>query len=367
MDKLFGKYRAKIVNPNRVLKPGFVRVEIPSVSYSLNEEKYPWAEIQLYGANDFNEGSFIPFKVGQPVWVEFIQGDRNFPLVTGSCMFSPEGIFQGPHDAFGGVSSLDGLHMNPMDGEAVDSDYEETKESVQGRAVAFTKEGWGFRIQNGALTCTHLKTLSRFEFSESGHFDLYTTENGFIRAKNKLKIWAAELLLKISKTVKLEVPTLEQKIQYWTLKSNIFQVNSDTVKFNAKAIQFTADSDMNFTAQGRQTFSANGASTTKISQNLITAPTKAWGGELTNNGAPLAEVGIESVLGKLILENLQGSLKGQLDAICDQMLAIIDEVKDAVHDTGVGQDKVSLGTVSKLLKLKPQVAQLKVQNALIFK
>ncbi|MCP4757214.1 MAG: hypothetical protein GY866_40640, partial [Proteobacteria bacterium] len=194
-----------------------VRVSEMFPESRIPDDVLPWATYKLPVGAGFNEGSFVPAKPGHYVWVDFpfidSKGteDTRRPRITGSVQLCPDGLPNMPHDSFGGVKSRDGLHKYPKvdDGQGemvVDPDYEATKDSVVGRAPALTLEGWSFRLQNGAWTCEHLKTGSRFEFSENGFFDLFTTQNGFVRATKKLTIKAGELILKATKLIKFEFP-----------------------------------------------------------------------------------------------------------------------------------------------------------------
>ncbi len=386
MSKIFGKKRAIIIDPRHPSKPGFVRVEIPGVSYSRDEDDYPWAEIMFHGANGFNEGAYIPYKKGMSVWVEFIEGDRNYPLVVGSCMASPDGLLDAPHDSFGAVKSLDGLHEFPIGEDGVaEPDYQETKASVEGRAVAFTKEGFNFRIQNGALTITHLKTGGRFEFSEGGFLDLFTKENGFIRAQRKLKIIAGELILKASKSIDFEFPSLQQNIKKWNLETTGFGViSTGAIKLSGKAVQLLSDSDMILTSQGKIDFAANGAILLNIAQNLVTATDKAFGVQLHQAGFPLASAGISSLgditaenlaggktgvdkTGLLIFENSVSSLKDKLVDHLSKMDEIATEVGDLIINTGTGLGSVNATSKSKIMKIKASLAQAKAQLYLLMK
>lgn len=70
----YGKYRGIVVDVNDPEKRGRIRVECPRV---LGEQVSGWA------LPCFPIGIIIPPKKDDLVWIEFEEGDKNFPIWTG--------------------------------------------------------------------------------------------------------------------------------------------------------------------------------------------------------------------------------------------------------------------------------------------
>lgn len=367
------EYIAKIVSdPDERM---FSQVRIPELfpEGKVPEMDLPWAQYKLPVGARFNEGTFIPAKVNDWVWIDFPfineknQPDTRRPRITGSVHFNPEGLPNMPHDTFNGILSLDGLHQYPKENNAVDPDYEETKDSVRGRAGGTTIEGMNFRVQNGALTITHLKTGARFEISESGHFDLFTTQNGFIRAVQKLKILAGELVLKSTKAVGFDFPELNQTIKSWKLQTSSYSVTSTGIaKIVAKAMQLITDTDFAVASQGRVDMTAQGAMVHRVNQDMTVVGDYAWGVELSGAGGKLAAIGIDK-MGFLIMENAVGTLKEQLVEKITKLTELTDATKDLIVDTGTGPGRTNAQSVNTLMQIKVGLAQIKATLSMIFK
>ncbi|MBU2648767.1 phage baseplate assembly protein V [bacterium] len=325
------EYQAKVTNITDPDKRNFVQVRVFEMFPEglVPDSDLPWAEFKLPPGAGFNEGAFHPVRVGHYVWVDFPYRDEKGnedtrrPRITGGCHLCPDGLPNMPHDAFDGPRSLDGLFKYPKgDDGNVDPDYEETKDSVFSRSAAFTKEGFSFRVQNGALTVTHLKTGSRFEITENGYLDLFTAQNGFIRAAKKLVIKAAELVLISSKKIGFEFPELEQKINTWILETSSFSVTSKGLaKIVGKAVQLLSDTDFSVTTQGKQSFSSSGSILQSIDQNTTTDPLKAWGAELHISGVPMASLLLDPT-GLFEMKNTTANLKLIIDGIIDEISLI---------------------------------------------
>jgi hypothetical protein len=354
----------------------FSQVRIPELfpEGKVPKKDLPYAQYKLPVGAGFNEGTFVPAKIDHWVWVDFPflteknQPDTRRPRITGSVHYCPDGLPNLPHDAFNGIMSLDGLHQYPKINNAVDPDYEATKDSVVGRSTAFTKEGFNFRVQNGALTVTHLKTGARYEISESGHFDLFTPQNGFIRVGQKLKIIAGELILKSTKAIGFDLPELDQTIKTWKLKTSSYEVTSTGIaKIVAKAMQLITDTDFSVASQGRVDMTAQGAMVQRVNQDLTATGDYAWGAELSGAGGKMAAIGIDK-LGFLVMENaIGGTLKGLLDEKLTKLDELVGAAKDLITDTGTGPGKTNIKSVNTLMQIKIGLAQLKMTLALIFK
>lgn len=81
-DRLFGKFRGVVADNDDPLRTGRIRAIVPSVSASaLNSWAVPCVPATLLP----KRGSALP-KVGDLVWIEFEEGDPNYPIWSG-CFF----------------------------------------------------------------------------------------------------------------------------------------------------------------------------------------------------------------------------------------------------------------------------------------
>ena len=138
-------------------------------------------------------------------------------------------------------------------------------------------------------------------------------------------------------------------------------------KIIAGAIQLAASGDFIISSQGKASHDAVGSYQINVSQDLVAERVRAYGAQLIAAGMPIAELGIEASLGKIIAENLHGSFKGQLDEILDEMKTILEETGDAIIKTGNGDGVVSPQTKSKFSAIKGKIASAKAKNSMIFK
>jgi phage baseplate assembly protein gpV len=77
--KLYGKYRAYVVDADDPENRGRVKVKCPMV---MGQYASDWCEICLPNTESVTGDMFIP-AVGESVWVEFEDGDPNYPIVSG--------------------------------------------------------------------------------------------------------------------------------------------------------------------------------------------------------------------------------------------------------------------------------------------
>ncbi len=347
---------------------GFCKVNVPK-HLEGDVSKLPLVGIIGTLGNSQNEGSTVQVNVGDKVWVEFQKTEAagHRPLVVGSAYLAPDGLPNFPHDGFDGPLTLTKRHLIPRDenGE-VHEDFEEPKKYVKGRVIAKVKEGISTVIQNGQYILTHLKTLSHFMFSESGSADLFSTKNLFIRARNNLHLWGKKISFR-GNIVELDIDDLSMKLlnEFGIDAKQIILESGGIAKIIASAIQLVTSGDFIVSSQGKISQEAKGSSLTNVNQNLLTDPLRAWGARLNASGVTIAELGFEAKFGKIIAENLQGSIKGQMNRNLDQMSALIDEVIDAIIKTGTGNGIVSPQTRTKLLKIKIENAKIKAENSLI--
>ena len=78
-ERFFGKYRGLVIDNIDPLQIGRVLAEVPSV---LGETPSSWAMPCVPGAG-IQAGVFIAPPIGSQVWIEFEQGDPDYPIWTG--------------------------------------------------------------------------------------------------------------------------------------------------------------------------------------------------------------------------------------------------------------------------------------------
>lgn len=79
VQRFYGKYRGKVTGTKDELKLGRIQVTVPAV---LGEEKTSWAMPCVpYAGKDI--GFFTVPPVGSKIWVEFEDGDPDYPIWTG--------------------------------------------------------------------------------------------------------------------------------------------------------------------------------------------------------------------------------------------------------------------------------------------
>lgn len=89
--KFFGKYRGTVINNIDPMMTGRLLVEVPDV---LNLAPSSWAEpcVPLAGPTGAPMGVYLVPPIGAGVWVEFEQGDPNYPIWSGCRWGSPADI-----------------------------------------------------------------------------------------------------------------------------------------------------------------------------------------------------------------------------------------------------------------------------------
>jgi uncharacterized protein involved in type VI secretion and phage assembly len=82
MEKFYGKYRGTVINNVDPMSTGRLMVQIPDVS---NVIPSTWA-MPCFPFAGIQSGFFVVPAIGSGVWVEFEQGDSDYPIWTG-CFF----------------------------------------------------------------------------------------------------------------------------------------------------------------------------------------------------------------------------------------------------------------------------------------
>jgi uncharacterized protein involved in type VI secretion and phage assembly len=81
-DKFYGKYRGTVVNNVDPMQKGRLLVQVPDV---LGLTPSSWAEpcVPLAGPTGAQMGVYLVPPIGAGVWVEFEQGDPDYPIWSG--------------------------------------------------------------------------------------------------------------------------------------------------------------------------------------------------------------------------------------------------------------------------------------------
>lgn len=92
--RYYGKYRGLVMDNEDPLQLGRLRVQVPSV---LGEEVVTgWAMPCAAGGGSVNEGLLFVPPAGAGVWVEFEEGDLQFPIWVGTFWSAPDGESEVP-------------------------------------------------------------------------------------------------------------------------------------------------------------------------------------------------------------------------------------------------------------------------------
>jgi uncharacterized protein involved in type VI secretion and phage assembly len=89
--KFYGKYRGTVINNIDPMFSGRLMVEVPD---AVGLAPSSWAEpcVPLAGATGLPMGVYLVPPIGAGVWVEFEQGDVNYPIWSGCRWGSPADI-----------------------------------------------------------------------------------------------------------------------------------------------------------------------------------------------------------------------------------------------------------------------------------
>lgn len=143
-DKLFGKYLGTVVERNDPDQLGRLRLKVPSV-FGDATTGWAWPASPFAGAG--YGFLFVP-KQNDLVWVEFAEGDRDYPLWTGCAWAKPGDKTELPQDALG--SYPDQHVLRTPSGSVLIFDDSSGKEKI----VVRGKAGCDITIDPGAGTIT---------------------------------------------------------------------------------------------------------------------------------------------------------------------------------------------------------------------
>ena len=169
--KYYGKYRGVVINNLDPMKMGRLMIQVPDV---LGLVPTTWAEpcVPLAGPTGPAMGAYLVPPIGAGVWVEFEQGDPNFPIWVG-CRWgsqsdvptlanaglptSPNIVFQTLGQNVLVISDLPGPTGGIMlqSASGVSLIVNDTGIYIQnGKGASLTMTGPTVNINNGALSIT---------------------------------------------------------------------------------------------------------------------------------------------------------------------------------------------------------------------
>lgn len=107
MAQFFGKYRGLVINNIDPMQMGRIMVQVPDVSNVLPST---WA-LPCVPFTGIQSGFFVVPAIGSGVWIEFEQGDADYPIWTGGFWGSASEL---PALALAGVPGLQCIVLQTM-------------------------------------------------------------------------------------------------------------------------------------------------------------------------------------------------------------------------------------------------------------
>jgi uncharacterized protein involved in type VI secretion and phage assembly len=107
MAKFYGKYRGMVLNNIDPMQMGRIMVQVPDVSNVLPST---WA-MPCVPFTGIQSGFFVVPAIGSGVWIEFEQGDADYPIWTGGFWGSASEV---PALALAGVPGLQSIVIQTM-------------------------------------------------------------------------------------------------------------------------------------------------------------------------------------------------------------------------------------------------------------
>jgi uncharacterized protein involved in type VI secretion and phage assembly len=163
--KLLGSHRAIVTNVNHPLGHYKVQIRVLGLWDGMRNEELPWAEPLLPLGTRANMGGAIPCEEGDLVWVEFDHGDTRCPVITGGCLYAPDGVLNMPHEAFAGKQAHKHKRTAKQPKPEAATYHGNATLSLYGILAELTKEG--------ALRFTHKATGSAVELTSAGEIVIH--------------------------------------------------------------------------------------------------------------------------------------------------------------------------------------------------
>jgi len=164
--KLLGRYRAEVTSVKHPKGWHMAQVRLLILWDVVPVNNLPWAEYLLPLGARIGEGDAMPCKIGDLVWVEFINGDTRTPIITGSCYRVTDDKSELPVELFESVYKHkrgDGEPAAPVAG------YGDKVLDLFGILHQIT--------QDGAWCLTHKATGTAFNVTKDGELVLHVEAN----------------------------------------------------------------------------------------------------------------------------------------------------------------------------------------------
>lgn len=168
--RLFGKYRAVVVNNKHPKELHLAQVRLLALWDDIPDSDLPWAEYMLFpGAGQSAGADVMPYEKGAPVWVEFpFSGDTRCPLICGAAYVAPGGTSHLPDDLMKQAYSHKRSGNEPA---APTAKYGDRVTDLFGILQQLT--------QSGDWCVTHKATGTALHITEDGHLVLHTEKNSW--------------------------------------------------------------------------------------------------------------------------------------------------------------------------------------------
>ncbi|WCH25157.1 phage baseplate assembly protein V [Aeromonas salmonicida] len=163
--KLLGSHRSIVTNVDHPLGHYKVQIRVLGLWDDMRNEDLPWAEPKLELGTRANMGGTVPCEVGDLVWVEFDHGDTRCPIITGGCLYAPDGVLNMPHEAFAGSLAHQHKRSDKQPKPEAATYHRNAVYSLHGILIELTKES--------ALRFTHKASGSAVELTSEGQIVLH--------------------------------------------------------------------------------------------------------------------------------------------------------------------------------------------------
>jgi hypothetical protein len=168
--RLFGKYRAVVVNNKHPKSLHLAQVRLLALWDDIPDSDLPWAEYVLSpGAGKSAGAEAMPYQKGAPVWVEFpYSGDTRCPLICGAAYVAPDGTSHLPDDLMKQAYSHKRSGTEPA---APAAQYGDRVTDLFGILQQLT--------QSGDWCVTHKATGTAFHITKDGHLVLHAEQDSW--------------------------------------------------------------------------------------------------------------------------------------------------------------------------------------------
>jgi hypothetical protein len=360
-------------DPDQLMR---VQVRIPELfpKDQISGRDLPWAEYRLPLGARFNEGGFVPCKIGDWVWVDFPyrnaigMKETRRPRITGGAHFCPDGLPNLPHEAFDGPNGLNEQHQRPDD-----PDVEIPERATRNRTTVFSMFGLVLEVTSrGRLTITNKRAGSSIDLTSSGSLGFFSPKNIILYAKAKLKL-LSDGEIKIDGKGKFEIGGDEISLTPKTLNvevkgtSTLSATGMQKLK-GAKVGISSTEGGIDLLSSESLRMQSNGLHQEKVIPEPTISPIYAFERSVEASGA---ELGASRILatGHHELTTSSTSLYYLRDAQWDAMKAFMGNMDDQMgysivhtHNSGTGVTTPPLnGTAemtAKQIELQAMVAEI---------